>query len=89
MADKKVWVPTPKQKEALQLGSLLRTLACIRGQLGALNRQMYEAQIRDPSIHNMTGKAASIVASLELIVRQVSISTAYRNKQEKEHENHG
>ena len=89
MAAKKVWVPTPKQKEALQLGSLLRTLACIRGQLGALNRQMYEAQVRDPSIDTMIGKAEESIASIERIVRQVSIFTAHRNKQEKEHENHG
>lgn len=86
MADKKVWIPTPKQKEALQLGSLLRTLGCVEGQLGSLRRQLYDADLLNPGTDSIVGRAAENVHSLKQLVRQVSIFTAHRNKQEKEQE---
>ena len=82
MVYKKVWIPTRKQIEALQLGSCLRTIGCIEGQVGALKRQLEDVGIDAASL----GMFATKLHELKMAVRLVSAQAVARNKQEKEQE---
>lgn len=82
MADKKIWMPTSKQKEALQLGSVLRTIGCIEGQVGSLIRQLDYLGIDTAGL----GRCTTKMYELKMAVRLISAQAAARNKQEKEQE---
>lgn len=80
---KRTWEDlSAKQKEALQIGSALRTIGCIEGQIGTLNRQLYYLGIDTVGLGRFTTK----LYELKMAVRLVSAQAVARNKQEKEQE---